>query len=284
MARLHLRHDPGTAAGQKHMVWMGDSMTTVAGAPSPDTSGTDWTRLGDRVARALCTRGALRFVQGYFTDATATSSYPRGWRRNGSTYAEATIHSGTYPDRDDLRANCQALAANYDVVYHQLAGPGDNATEFQSDASYATIGSDDGDPIDWLFVQFATNDVAEAESTSTFQANLVTLLDRWTNVRRKFILLAWVWDGGGGLNFPNEAVTRTAYHAAAINAGGAATAGQFQSSVPVINVSMGFDGLLASPGSGNAQSNDGVHLNVSGVELYLSRWGRRGNTVGLMRP
>jgi hypothetical protein len=269
------------------MVWMGDSMTTVAGSPSPDTSGADWTRLGDRFARALCTRGALRFAQGYFTDATATSSYPRGCLRNGTTAAEATIHSGTYPDRDDLRANCQALAATYDVVYHQLAGPGDNASEYQSDATFLTIGSDGGDPIDWLFVQFVTNDVAEAESTSTFQANLELLLETWTNVKRKFVLLAWAWDGSGGRTYPNDAISRSAYHTAAVNAAGAVTAGggagHFQSTIPVVNVGWSGQGLQAYPGSATTLSNDGVHLNQAGVEMYLARWGRWAE-LGVMRP
>lgn len=283
MARLRLRHDTGTPAGQKHMVWMGDSITTVAGSPLPDTSAQYWTRLGDRFARALCTRGALRFAQGYFTDATGTASYPRGCLRDGTTAAEATIHSGTYPDRDDLRANCQALASTYDLVYHQLAGPGDNASEFQSDASYLTIGSDGGDPIDWLFVQFVTNDVAEAESTSTFQSNLETLLDAFSNVKRKFVMLAWVWDGLGGRTYPDEAITRSAYHTAAVAAAAAATAGHLQSTIPVANVGWGTAGLQAYPGSATTLSNDGVHLNQAGVEMYLARWGRTAE-IGLMRP
>jgi lysophospholipase L1-like esterase len=286
MARLHLRHDPGTAAGQKHMVWVGDSMTSAGTA-----SGSNWTRLGDRMARALCTRGVLRFGQGYFTDATSTAPayYPRGWTRDGTINAEATIHSGTYPDRDDLRANCRALAANYDVVHHLLSAPGDTAGEFTADATYATVGTDWDDPIDWLFVQFVTNDVAEADSPATFQANMEDRLSEWTHVARKFVMLAWVWDGSGGLTFPNEAVTRSAYHEAAINAAGAVGAGGGSgylqpNGIPVINVSMGFAGLLASPGSANNWSSDGVHLTPAGVELFVARWGRRGNTVGLMRP
>jgi hypothetical protein len=230
-------------------------------------------------------RGALRFAQGYFTDTTSSAVLPRGCTKSGTTSEESALNSASA--RSVLRAECEARAATHDVVYHNLAIGGSTAEGWASTGACTSVGSDWGDPIDWLVVQFGTNDVANAVDPNDYYDAMLARLNEWTNVRRKFVALAWVWDGQWGDVWPAEAATRDAYFAAALSAAQDCDVGLLQGDAGFVpTMVLGGSGHVAKPGSANWASYDDVHLTRAGVDYYLARWLRWSSGIGLgaMRP
>lgn len=303
MARLHLRHDPGTAAGQKTLVWVGDSITK---SDAGDTDTTNWDRAGDLVARSLCTRGVIRYAAGYIEDETG---HNHTWTRSGgvSTTHNLALKSPTTNTPAESLAYAASIASTHDLIYHQVCTGGSTAGSITYPTSgwdtygegVAEVGGTNpewdtidangsfADHVDWLVVEFAYNDIQANDTPSMYEANLTARLSEWTNVGRKFLALSWVSDGGGGRTYPNDAISRSAYYDAAVNAAGAVTAGggagHLQSTIPVLNMGWSGQGLQAYPGSVTTLAYDGTHLTQSGARTYLARWGRWAE-LGVMRP
>jgi hypothetical protein len=294
-----MRHNTGTARHQKSLVWCGDSITKGGTAPS-----SSFERAGDLVARSMACRGVARFNSGYFTDAS--SAYRRWDRATGAVSSESTLNSGSY-SRAQLKANVAALASSCDVVYHNVCTGGRTAGSLQSpaggfdtygppwvgDVEESTIGTGYVDPVDFLVVQFAHNDIAWGDTAEMFRDNLIARLDAWTNVRRKFIFLSWA---ESSYDFPQEASDIWDWFHDDVNGFGAvsaaalATPGDRQSGIPVVTASR-WQGMLAWPTTADGQlSNDGIHLTTTGAAFMAQRWREYasgdavGDQLGAMRP